>query len=407
MTQFPAISRQKLTLLAGAGVALSALIIVGLTVQHLRHGWPFSLHHGQPAAEAGPAPSTAAGHAEHDRVPVQIDEDWVARLDMQTSAVVVETVAPTVRAVATVVPDEQRLAHIHARASGWIEELYVSTTGERVRKGQPLAGLFSQDLYASQIEYITILKQADSRPASAVQESARQRLQVLGMSDAEIRTIEKQGRAQRLVTLTSPLDGVVLRRSVSPGTAVDPSTELMVIADLSRVWIIAELPERDAALAKEGARVMLDIPATGLAPFSATISFLHPTLDERTRSRRARIPVDNPDRLLLPGMTAQVSLQGETREALTVPRDALVDTGEHQHVFVETGAGHFTPRPVRTGVRLTDRVEILEGLVEGERVVTSGVFLIDSESRLRGSGGGTGHAGHGSRQSDDNHGGAH
>jgi membrane fusion protein, copper/silver efflux system len=411
-------SAYSLAIAAGASIIL---IIATLTIQHFRHGWPFSLHHGQTTEVMAPPPATPAHRESHGRVTVDIGEEWVTRLGMQTSIVSRDTIAASIRAVATVVPDEERVVHIHTRVSGWIEELYVATTGESVRKGQPLAGLFSQELYASQIEYLSLFRQAGSQPTSAVQASARQRLQVLGMSEAEIRTIERQGNARRLVTITSPLSGVVLRRSVSRGTAVDPSTELMVVADLSQVWVVAELPERHAAVVRQGTSVTVDVPASGRAAFAASISFLHPTLDERTRSRRVRIPIDNQDRRMLPGMTGYITLESAPRDALIVPRDALVDTGEHQHVFVETAEGRFEPRVVQTGLRLSDKVEILEGLEEGERVVTSGVFLIDSESRLRGSGGGTGHAGHGGHgterppapalapgaPSHDDHGGAH
>jgi membrane fusion protein, copper/silver efflux system len=391
--------RPSYSLVAALLIAL-ILIIAVMTLQHFRHGWPFSLHHSNQTDASPAAPTDHIDADSHDRVAVDVDKEWIARLGMQTSLVSHDTIAASIRAVATVVPDEERVVHVHARVAGWIEELYVATTGESVRKSQPLAGLFSQELYASQVEYLSLLQQTGSQPASAVLDSARQRLQVLGMAEAEIRAIEKQGRAKRLVTVTSPLNGVVLRRSVSPGTAVDPSTELMVVADLSRVWVVAELPERHAAAAQHSGNVIVDVPASGRGPFTATISFLHPTLDERTRSRRVRIPVDNHDRRMLPGMTGYITLESTPRKALVIPRDALVDTGDHQHVFVETAEGRFEPRVVRTGLRLSDRVEILEGLDAGERVVSAGVFLIDSESRLRGSGGGTGHAGHGSHSPD-------
>ena len=351
------------------------------------------------APDVQPTAHSASNDAEeniHGRVAVGVDQQWLTRLAIKTEPVQFGEISRSMRAVATVVPDEERISHIHTRVAGWIEQLHIATTGQAVEQGQPLVSIFSQDLYAAQTEYIAALPGAgqSTQPSSRLQKSARLRLEVLGMSDAEITQITKSREPLAQVILHAPRSGVVLRRSVSVGTAVDPSTELMTIADLSQVWVIAELPERDIPLATLGASVQVAIPAAELPPFTATIDFIYPTLSELTRSLRVRISVPNPGRRLLPGMSGSVSFQGSPRQVLSVPRDAVVDTGEMQHVFIQPSPGHFEPRRVRVGARLTERIEILEGLSEGEEVVTSGVFLLDSESRLRGSGG-AGHAGHG------------
>jgi Cu(I)/Ag(I) efflux system membrane fusion protein len=382
------------TLYAFAGAGLATVVLAALLLlQNVRDDWPFAPQ--QETAEKGPGGNVRAETGGHERVSVQVDAAWVGNLGLQTEPARRENISRTLRAAATVVPDEERVSHVHARVSGWIEELHVRATGETVRAGQPLAAIFSQDLFASQVEYLGIRERAGGSPRSEIGEGARRRLQVMGMSDAEIADIERRGEARYLVTITAPRDGVVLRRSVSPGTAVDPSTELLIVADLSEVWVLAEVPEGDVPMVTEGAPVLVDLPASGRAPFEARVSFVYPTLSERTRSLRVRVVLDNKSLDLRPGMSGTVQFGSMPREALTVPRDAVVDTGEMQHVFVATSATQFEPRPVRLGMRLSTRVEILEGLDEGEPVLASGVFLIDSESRLRGSGGaGVGHAGH-------------
>jgi Cu(I)/Ag(I) efflux system membrane fusion protein len=387
-----------------AVVTSSALVLLlgALLVQHLRHGWPFSLHHGM----GTPAPSARVATREagsvppaHPRAPVEIDQAQLDAIGVRIEKVRNETISEPIRVVATVVPDESRVSHVHTRVSGWIERLNVNTTGERVRAGQPLAGIFSQELMSSQTEYLAMRRAAATGPRSAAVDGARARLEVLGMTGAEIRAIEESGEPRRLVTVTAPRAGIVLHRGIAVGTAVDPSTELMTVADLSRVWVLAEVPEGDIPRVRIGTPAQLEFPASGREPFEAQVEFLYPTLSERTRTLRVRFAVENPGGLLRPGIYGTATFRVEPRLALTVPRDAIVDTGNAQHVFVVAGEGRFVPRTVELGTRFDQRVEVRDGLVEGEPVVASGVFLLDSESRLRASGGGTGHA-HGSSGQD-------
>ncbi len=381
----------------GFAVAL-AMMVAALLIQHFRHGWPFSLHHGM--APPASTPGTMAGHdmAAHPRAAVQLDESGEEAASIRTRAARVETIAQEVRAVATVVPDEARVSHVHTRVAGWVERLYVSTTGQRVTAGEPLVAIFSQELLSSQNELIAARKAASSGPASGVLDASRARLRVMGMTDAEIAGIEESGVARRLVTLVAPRSGIVVRRAVVVGTAVDPTTELMTVADLSRVWVLAEVPEPNIPQVQMGTTAVLSLPGSGLDLFEAPVDFIYPTLSERTRTLRVRFSVANPGEKLRPGLYGSALFRSDAREALVVPRDAVVDTGESQHVFVAAHPGHFEPRPVKLGVRLEDRVEVREGLSAGDQVVVSGVFLIDSESRLRASGGGIDHA-HGSSAS--------
>lgn len=378
--------------------AISALaVVVGLlVVQHVRHGWPFSLHHGVgvPSAARVVTPSTSATGAQQPapRAHVELAPDQWPALGIRVIPVARETIGGALRTVVTIVPDEARVSHVHTRVSGWIDRLIVRTTGERVRRGQPLAAIFSQELLASQTEYLAALRAAPNRDAPLAR-GARERLSVFGMTPAQIAALERRGAPERLVTVSAPRAGTVLRRSVTEGTAVDPSTELFTIADLSRVWALTEIPEVDAPRVRVGSTATLSVPASGLPTLEADVSFVYPTLSERTRTLRARFDVENRDGQLRPGMYGTAEFETATRDAIVVPRDAVVDTGVQQHVFVLEGAGMLVPRVVSLGVRLDERVEVTDGLREGEQIVAAGVFLIDSESRLRASGGaGAGHA---------------
>ena len=384
--------RQRTVLLSAAAVI--ATIVLFMVVQDQRHGWPFSRHMAQPSAEHSSSHASAAARSAATRVPIEIPAQQIEALGVQFEPVEVRPLANPVRAVATVVADESRISHVHTRVAGWLEDLYINTTGQQVRAGQPIAAVFSQELYSSQNEYLSALRDARNGPASAVLAAARTRLKVLGMSDAEIGQIQKTGEARRLVTVSAPREGIVLNRGVSAGTAVDPSTEILTIADLSRVWIIAELAEADVAQVRTGTSATLSFPMSSREPFLGKVEFIYPTLTERTRTVRVRLPVPNPDGALRPGMYGSAEFPAVARDALTVARDAIIDTGESQHVFVHTSQNVIEPRQVKVGARLADRVEILQGLTPGDHVVTTGVFLIDSESRLRASGG-AGHSGHG------------
>lgn len=405
---------QKLPVMIGVIIGVVLLLAVA-GIQHTRHGWPFSLHHNVSAAK-----KTAAEHAAmtnknsadntsepaqaQARVPVDLDEQKAQSIGVRLERVRRESITQPLRAVATVVPDESRVSHVHARVSGWLEKLYVNTTGQSVRAGEPLAAVFSQDLLATQQEYLSTLRDTQAGPKSVVVEGAKTRLKLLGMTEAEIADIERQGTARRLVTLTAPRSGSVLHRGVAAGTAVDPSTEILTVADLSVIWVWAEVPESGAAQAVVGTPASLDFPSSGLAPVDARVDFVYPTLTERTRTLRVRFSVPNPQGALRPGLYGTAIFQSASRESLMISRDAVVDTGLSQHVFTATGEGRFEPRrfeprKVTLGARLPDRVEVLQGLTEGEEIVASGVFLLDSESRLRASGGaGTGHSGHGKAQ---------
>lgn len=370
--------------------AVTAAVFTGaLWIQHERSGWPFARPAGTVTETPASTTPTTESAATHDRVPV--DASAAGSLDIRLETVRRERLTQSVRAVATVVPDESRISHVHARVAGWVEQLDVSTTGEMVRAGQPVARIFSQELLSSQNEYLAARRQtAVSGITSAVVAAGRTRLTILGMTPAEIDAIEEMGEPIRLVTIVAPRSGVVVNRGVTVGTSVDPSTTLLTIADLSRVWILAEVPEADMPAVRVGTTAHLDFPASGRLPFTRRVDFVYPTLTERSRTLRVRLSVANPGGALRPGLYGTAALESAGQSVITVPRDAVVDTGLQQHVFVATEDA-YEPRAVTLGFRLADRVEVRAGLRAGEQIVAAGVFLLDSESRLRATSGAAGH----------------
>jgi len=386
MTAFPRLRRLGAPI--ASAIVTAAVFTGALWVQHAREAWPFATDRQAVAPLTSSAMPAAAGTAAApERVPVDVNVATIQELGIRLDVVGREALTQEVRAVATVVPDESRISHVHTRVAGWVEQLHVNTTGEFVRAGQPLARIFSQELLSSQTEYLAARKNtAASGITSVVVASGRTRLTVLGMTPADIDAIEESGEPSRLVTVVAPRSGVVVNRGVTVGTSVDPSTTLLTIADLSRVWVLAEVPEANIPGIRVGATAHLDFPASGRQPFPARVDFLYPTLTDRTRTLRVRFSAANPSGGLRPGLYGTAVFESTGQPVITVPRDAVVDTGVQQHVFVATG-DRFEPRAVTLGVQLADRVEVRSGLAEGERIVAAGVFLLDSESRLRATGG--------------------
>lgn len=395
---------QRLVPPVASALATAVVLVGALWVQHARQAWPFAMQPAVPAASPAEPEhdmTAMAGDVIGGRVAVEIDHTMQGAFGIRVEPVGREPLTQTVRAVATVAPDESRISHVHTRVAGWVEELDVNTTGEAVRAGQPLARIFSQEQLSSQIEYLAIRRTtAASGITSAVVEGGRRRLEVLGMTPQEIDAIEQAGEPRRLVTVVAPRSGVVVNRGVTVGAAVDPSTRLLTIADLSRVWVFAELPETAMPTVRVGTVATLDFAASGRAPFDAPVDFVYPTLTERTRTLRVRLSVSNRDGRLRPGLYGTAAFTSVGPAVLTVPRDAVVDTGLQQHVFVAAGE-RFEPRLVTIGVQLADRVEVRSGLDAGEMVVAAGVFLLDSESRLRATGGMGGHSHGGSMPADE------
>lgn len=324
-------------------------------------------------------------------VPVTLSFDRTQLIGMRSAKAESAALAEELKAAGFVSADEGRLSRVHARFSGWVERLAVRTTGEKVRAGQVLAGVFNLELLPAQQEFLAARRwttAAGSTGGNAaappgLEQDARARLQLFGMSPAEIEGVAKTGQPVRTVAVTSPAAGYVVRKSVVQGDYIQPGTELFEIADLSKVWVLADVYEQDVARIAVGQAATVFVGAYQGDHFSGKVGFVAPTVDAATRTLRVRIELDNAAQKLKPGMFADVRLQASGGQAVMIPSEALVDTGDYQYVFLAKEAGRFEPRRVRAGARSAGRVQIIEGLSVGDVVVTTANFLIDSESRLQ------------------------
>ena len=366
----------------------------------------------KPAA-AEPATSSTDGSSEVLSSPVpglasvQIPAARVQLIGVRDSVAERRQLSERLDLVGYVVPDETRVAHVHTRLSGWLEHMEVDETGQKVKKGDPLFTLFSRELYQAEREFLLARKSSAAGGAVAqntmaeVSNAARRRLELLDVPSDEIARLEKTGQPEEALLFRSPLAGYVLRKDALEGKYVTPGTELYTVADLSRVWVLAEVYERNLAHVQVGQSASLSVDALPGRDFDGKVAFVYPVLSPKTRTLRVRLEFDNPELALRPGMYGKVRVQTRSREALSVPDEAVVDAGQHQYLFVLHEGGHFEPRLVRPGQRSGGFVEILSGVSAGERVVTSSGFFIDSESRLKAAIEGLGapaageHAGHG------------
>ncbi len=370
-----------------------------------------------PAPKAAASPSAGAGaHAGHRHdpsdpassttpmpagvpglVPIELAQDRVQLIGVRTARATRDALVPELRTVGVVAADESRLARVHTRVSGWVEQLAVATTGQKVRRGQTLASIYNVELLPAQQEFLASHRwaskgasAADEGAASAgagaiasLEDDAKARLELLGMPRSEIRRIAKTGKPSRTLGVSAPIAGYVVGKNVVQGAYVQPGTELFEIADLSKIWVLADVYEHEISRVAVGQKARVEVAAYAGRRFEGKVGFIYPTVDPSTRTLRVRIELDNRDLALRPGMYGDAMLELGEAAGVVVPTEALVDTGDFQYVFIAKDGGRFEPRRVRAGARTGDKVQILEGLAEGETVVTTANFLLDSESRLR------------------------
>jgi Cu(I)/Ag(I) efflux system membrane fusion protein len=309
---------------------------------------------------------------------VAISARTAQNLGIRIAAVSETEIAPEVTVTGVVTADERRLAVITTRADGWIERLDVRTTGEAVRRGQRIAGFYSPDLLAAQEEFLLAVRSGDAVLVPA----ARRRLELLGVTESQRERITRSGKAERLVDLVSPANGVVTELAVREGASVTSGAALMTLADLADLWVIAEVPESQGAWLDRNSRAELHL-ATG-DTIEGRVDYLYPEVSTATRTIRVRIVVPGAQSALRPGMSVRAVIRGEPRLALAAPTESIIRSGTRAAVIVADGTGGFRPVAVETGVELGDLTEIRSGLRAGDRVVVSGQFLIDSEANLRG-----------------------
>jgi Cu(I)/Ag(I) efflux system membrane fusion protein len=317
-------------------------------------------------------------------------------IGVRSAPVGYSTLEQEIRAVGIVEYDQRKLTQVNLRVSGWVQEVFVNSIGQLVRKGEPLFTLYSPDLLATQDEYLLALRsqaQLASSPlaevksgAAALVDSARERLRLWNLTDAQITALERRGKAEAVLTVYAPASGAVLKREALPGNFVEPGTTLYELADLSTVWIHGDIYEYEIAAVKLNQPAEVAFDAYPGETFRGKVGYIYPTLNEATRTVRVRVELPNPQLKLKPGMYSNVTLRTASGKALVVPKEAVLDTGLRQLVFLDRGQGVYQPYPVKLGRRSQEYVEVLEGIKEGERVVTSANFLLDAESKLASAG---------------------
>jgi membrane fusion protein, copper/silver efflux system len=337
--------------------------------------------------EVHQATPAAAGRAD-----VTVPPERVSLLGIRSEPVALAASGGVFRTVGRVAVDERRRQAVHAKIDGYVETLHVDFTGQSVGKGQALLALYSPELVAAQKEYLVARAAIERLAASDVPgvaqggrellEASRQRLQAFDMSPRDVAALEESGAAMRTITLRSPVAGVVVQKLAVQGMKVSREDRLYELADLSRVWVLAEVSEKDAASVRVGVSARVSVPGQSDA-LPGRVTFLSPVVKAETRTFEARVEVDNPTGLLKPDMYADAEIETPSAPALTVPASAVVQTGERALVFVDRGEGRYEPREVVLGGRVGAAYEVRSGVSVGERVVVSANFLLDSESSLR------------------------
>ena len=384
---------------SAAIVAVLVLLAVALYAIRARGGQKPAAHSdapGQPPMADMPASGTQPNAGEPvapARGDVTIDPRRQQLIGVRTAPVTREPMRHTLRTVGVVRYDETSLADVNLRLEGWIRDLYVDYTGQPIQRGQPLFTLYSPDLLATQHEYLLALKTRDQMQSSVIPEareraeqlvaSARQRLALWNLPEEEIRALEEKRQAPEVVVFRSPASGFVIEKQALQGMHVMPGQMLYKVANLSVVWVEADVYEQEMALARVGQRAKVTLDAYPGESFDGRAIYIYPFVEENTRTVKVRFQFANPRGRLKPGMYANVEIQGTEAMGVTVPANALLDSGTDKVVFVAQGDGYFTPRPVKVGRNLGDRIEILEGVKEGEQVATGATFFLDSESQLR------------------------
>lgn len=311
---------------------------------------------------------------------VRISSTVQNNLAVRTATVESARLATEFGTVGFVQFDETRVSHVHLRVEGWIRKLEADTVGERVTVGQELLRLYSPALLAAQEEYIVALGSGNR----ALVEAAEERLSLLDVPRSEIERLGRERRARADVPIVAAHGGYVSRLQVREGMFVTPDLELMTVGDIARVWVVAELFERELGQVKVGAPVMITSRSFPDRVWRGSVDYVYPTLDQSTRTARFRVVIDNADEALKPNMAVDVALRFESQEeVLAIPRDALIRLGEVDRVVTRHPDGSFGSVMVRAGREYGDRVEIIEGLRKGDTVVSAAQFLIDSESSIR------------------------
>ncbi len=342
------------------------------------------------AASAGARPSAPSPSSV---TAVTVSEDKQRAVGLATSLAESATLGDRLRVPGVISAPETGLAQARVRAPGFVEQVAVRQTGVRVSRGQPLAFIYSPEIYRAQEEYLAATRWsgaanggASTQPGAAeLVTAARRALELLGLSSSDIEELTRTEKPIRAIAVRAPASGFVTRFNAVLGSRAEPEMVLYEIADLSSVWIIASVHERDLSALRPGMTARFTMANGKTEPLTARVDLVEPLLDESTRTTRVRLVVRNRDGRLRPGQFGEVEFDLPPSPGLFVPRDAVIRTGEHEYVYVAAGKDRFEPRLVQTGLSREGRVQVVSGLAEGDRVVTRGSFMLDSESRLQAS----------------------
>jgi RND family efflux transporter MFP subunit len=319
---------------------------------------------------------------------IQIDPVTIQNMDLRTALVTRGPVRRTVRSVGVVDFDETTLTAVTTKFKGWLEKLYVDSTGQQVHRGQALFDIYSPELYSAQVEYLLALRQATNylgAGAETLKASALAKLKYFDVPDDQIAEIEKSGQPKKALRINAPRDGIVVDKTAVEGQMVEAGMILYRLADLGTVWVQSQVYEQDLPFVRLGQEAVVSLSYLQDRKFRGRVTYIYPTVDDKTRTAKVRMEFHNPGYFLKPGMFTTVELTAElSPSAILVPDMAVLRSGEKNTVFIALAGGEFEPRAVVLGPRsMDDTYEVLSGLAEGERVVTSGQFMLDSESQLR------------------------
>lgn len=327
------------------------------------------------------------------RSTINLDDRRRQLIGVRTVRVEEKPLVRTINAVGVIAYDETRLHQVTAKVGGWVETLQANATGEPIRKGEPLLTIYSPELLATSQEYLLAIRARDRLAGSdmasvrddseALVRSARRRLDLFDLSSRQIANLETTGEAPRVMTLYAPITGTIITRKVTQGEKIEPGAPLLELADLGRVWVLAEVYEYELAFVKVGQKAVMTLPYLPGRTLEGRVDLVYPVLSEATRTVKLRLAFPNPDLSLRPEMYANVRIESGQGAGIVIPDSALIHSGARSIVFVDRGDGNLEPREIKLGVRLDQSVEVLEGLAAGENVVVSGNFLIDSESQLK------------------------
>ena len=426
----PLSDRKKYTWLVRSLAAVLLLAAIGVVVLASLHRLPFASHHSLSAANTNAQTAATDPHrvlywydpmhptytsskpgiapdCGMELVPKYADEQLQQQAEgtitlnenqqklagVRTAVVHAELLARDLHTNAVIASDESRIAHVHVKFSGVIDQVFANATSQFVRKGQTLFTVYSPDLLATEEEFLIARRNREALSGSAYREvaensnamlqAARERLSLWDISDTQIHQLEQTGKPLRTLAIASPASGYITDRKAFAHAAVNPDTDLYVISDLSSVWALVDLFDTDLPYVRSGQHVSFSLASSPGKVFTGAISQILPFVDPQTRTVKARVQLANPGLLLKPQMFADASIHISYGKQIALSRDAVLDSGNAQQVYVVEPGGRFVPRKVTLGADLDDRVIVLSGLRDGETVVTSANFLIDSESKLK------------------------